>query len=673
MPIFTSACPRNCYGTCSLRVQVTDGRVTGLEAHPGNLATPAGPCLKGLSYLEADPQRLLRPHRRRADGGFAPVSWDEALDLMAERLLDLRRRLGPRSVFYYAGSGSKGLLNGAGMAFWRLFGGCTTSYGDLCWPAGLEATRLTLGDNRHNAPWDLANARMIVFWGKNPAATNQHQMLFLEQALERGARCVVIDPRRTETAERAHLLVQPRPGSDGALALGLAHLIIAQGLTDPAFIRDHVLGFEAFARCAAAWTPERTAAVTGVACEHLRALARDLGTLRPVTICAGFGMQRYSNGGQTLRALMALLAITGNLGRPGAGWVYANLQTDLFGPVKDPLACYPAPDPLVRCSVAAARLGRDMAAQDGPPLQAAWVERGNPLTQNPDTARVREAFRALAFRVVVDSRLTDTALEADLVLPAKSLFEQTDVIGAYWHPYIQIRQKVVEPPPEVKPETEIYWLLARRMGLPTETLVAPGDEAVERYLEARLRPFPGLTLERLREGPALAPGAQEVAFADRVFPTPSGRVELWSEEAARRWGVDALPEHRPPREAAVPGQAGPLLQLLTPNNKNGIHSQFLQHPGIAALDPGPGLAMAPEDAEARGIRAGDRVRVANARGELALTARIDLGIRQGCVVACNGYGSGQGGPVNLLSMGRETDMGHGAAFHDNLVRVERLP
>jgi len=489
MPIFTSACPRNCYGTCSLRVQVTDGRVTGLEAHPGNLATPAGPCLKGLSYLEADPQRLLRPHRRRADGGFAPVSWDEALDLMAERLLDLRRRLGPRSVFYYAGSGSKGLLNGAGMAFWRLFGGCTTSYGDLCWPAGLEATRLTLGDNRHNAPWDLANARMIVFWGKNPAATNQHQMLFLEQALERGARCVVIDPRRTETAERAHLLVQPRPGSDGALALGLAHLIIAQGLTDPAFIRDHVLGFEAFARCAAAWTPERTAAVTGVACEHLRALARDLGTLRPVTICAGFGMQRYSNGGQTLRALMALLAITGNLGRPGAGWVYANLQTDLFGPVKDPLACYPAPDPLVRCSVAAARLGRDMAAQDGPPLQAAWVERGNPLTQNPDTARVREAFRALAFRVVVDSRLTDTALEADLVLPAKSLFEQTDVIGAYWHPYIQIRQKVVEPPPEVKPETEIYWLLARRMGLPTETLVAPGDEAVERCGPSRGSPW----------------------------------------------------------------------------------------------------------------------------------------------------------------------------------------
>ncbi|MDR3673408.1 MAG: molybdopterin-dependent oxidoreductase [Holophaga sp.] len=674
MPIYTSACPRNCYGTCSLRVTVRDGQVTALEAHPGNRATPAGPCLKGLSYLEADPGRLLRPQRRRADGGFRPVDWDEALDFMAERLTAVRRRLGPKSVFYYAGSGSKGLLNGVGMAFWRLFGGCTTSYGDLCWPAGLEATRLTLGDNRHNAPWDLANARMVVLWGKNPAATNLHQMLFLDQALERGARCVVIDPRRTETAERAQLLVQPRPGSDGALALGLAHLIIRRGLTDPDFIRDHVHGFEPFARSVAAWTPERTAAVTGVPEAHLQALALDLGTLKPLTLCAGFGMQRFSNGGQTMRALIALLAITGNIGKPGAGWVYANLQSDVFGAARSPLACYPplAPDPLVRCTVAAARLGRDMAAQDGPPLKAAWVERGNPLTQSPDTARVREAFRALEFRVVVDSRLTDTAREADLVLPAKSLFEQTDVIGAYWHPYIQIRQKVVEPPPEVKPETEIYWHLARRLGLPTDTLPEPGDAAVERYLEARLQPFPELSMERLREGPALAPGAEEVAFADLAFPTPSGRIELLSEEAVLRWGVDPLPDYKPPREAPAADHPA-LLQLLTPSSKNAIHSQFLQHPALRALDPGPSVAMGLEDAEARGIQAGDWVRVANGRGELILTARIDLGLRQGCVEVCNGYGQDQGGAVNLLSLGRETDMGHGAAFHDNLVRVERLP
>jgi len=675
MPIYTSACPRNCYGTCALRVTVEDGRVVALEPHPDNLATPGGPCLKGLSYLEPDPERLLRPMRRQANGGFRPVSWDEALGLMAERLLDLRQRYGARSVLYCTGSGSKGLLNAVGMDFWRLFGGCTTTYGDLCWPAGLEATRLTLGDNRHNAPWDLVNARMIVLWGKNPAATNLHQMRFLDQALERGARCVVIDPRRTETAERAALLVQPRPGSDGALALGLAHLIIRDGHTDPEFIREHVHGFAAFARSVAAWTPECCAAATGVPEAQLLALATDLGTLKPVTICAGFGMQRYSNGGQTMRALLALLAITGNIGRPGAGWVYANLQTDLFGALKDPLGCYPplAPDPLVRVSVAAARLGRDMEAQDGPPLKAVWVERGNPLVQSPDTARVRAAFRALEFRVVVDSRLTDTAREADLVLPAKSLFEQTDVIGAYWHPYLQIRQKVVAPPPEVKPETDIYWHLARRMGLATDALPGTGELAVENYLETRLRRFPGLSLARLRTGPVLAPGAEEVAFADRVFATPSGRIELVSEEAVRRWGVPALPEYRPLRPALPEDDPRPPLRLLTPNNKNGIHSQFLHHPGIRALDPGPGLAIGLDDAEARGIHPGDRVRVWNERGELVLVARLELGLRRGCVAVPNGYGREDGGSVNLLSAGLSTDMGHGAAFHDTLVRVERLP
>ena len=677
MSVHTTACPRNCYSTCSLRVTVEDGRVTAIDPHPGNRATPEGACLKGLSYLErVEPgSRLLRPMRRGPRGAFQPLGWDDALDLMAEKFLGIRKRFGPKAVFYYAGSGTKGLLNSAGSAFWRAFGGYTTTYGDLCWPAGLEATRLTLGDNRHSAPWDLAQARMIVMWGKNAAETNLHQMRVLEQALEAGARCVVIDPRRTETAERAHYLIQPQPGTDGALALGLAHILIRDDRVDHAFIRDHVLGFEAFAASVANWTPERAAQATGVPVAFLETLGRELGTVKPLTICAGFGMQRYSNSGQTMRAILALLAITGNIGKPGAGWVYANLQADIFSAVKDPLDFYPptTPDPLVRVSVATAKLGRDMALQDGPPLRAAWVERGNPLCQNPDTARVRAAFQALEFRVVVDERLTDTAREADLVLPSKSLFEQTDVIGAYWHPYLQIRQKLVDPPGQVKPETEIYWRLAKRMDLPLDGLPGPGDAATEAWLRQKLAPFPGLTLERLKEGPVLAPGTEEVAFAELVFPTPSGRIELHSEEALRRWGVELLPAYREPKEApGRPGGAHPL-QLLTPNQKNSIHSQFLNVGIIKALDRGPGLYLAPQDADARGIRHGDRVRVFNARGALALTARIDLGLRQGCVVAFNGYGAEHGGSVNLLSLGRETDMGHGAAFHDNLVDVEKLP
>ena len=230
MPVFTTACPRNCYSTCSLRVEVQDGRVRRIEGHAANRATPEGPCLKGLSYAERvhSPDRILRPLRRTPDGGFVEVEWGRALNEIAEQLQAVRRRHGPKAVLYYSASGTKGLMNRVGAGFWRLFGGYTTTYGDLCWPAGLEATRLTLGANKHNAPWDLENAGLIVFWGKNAAETNIHQGVFVEKAKRRGAKVVVVDPRRTQTAEGADLLVQLRPGTDGALALAIEVEQLAQ-------------------------------------------------------------------------------------------------------------------------------------------------------------------------------------------------------------------------------------------------------------------------------------------------------------------------------------------------------------------------------------------------------------------------------------------------------------
>jgi anaerobic selenocysteine-containing dehydrogenase len=368
--------------------------------------------------------------------------------------------------------------------------------------------------------------------------------------------------------------------------------------------------------------------------------------------------------------------ITGNIGKPGAGWVYANLATQVFGPVKDPLDFYPpeVADGVVRVTVSTARLGRDLRAQHAPPLKVAWVERGNPLSQNPDTVAVREAFRGLDFSVVVDERLTDTAREADLILPSKSLFEQSDIIGAYWHAYLQFRRKVLEPPGEVRPETEIYRALGPRLGM-TEAdldavLPAPGDAGVEAWLDRRLAPL-GLSLAAFAEGPVPVPGAEEVAFADHRFTTPSGRIELSSEEARVRWGVDPLPTYAEPVESAASGRGRYPLQFLTPNTKNGIHSQFLRLAVLRRFEPGPSLTLGPEDAAARGLQPGDRARVFNDRGELRLPLVVDFGLRPGVAVACNGWGAEDGGSVNLLSLGRETDMGFGAAFHDTLVEVER--
>ena len=679
MSVHTTACPRNCYSTCGMQVHVEDGAIRRIEPHPGNLATPEGVCLKGLSYVERvrSPDRILTPLRRTSSGGFEPIEWDAALDLIAEQLIRVRDTTGPQGLLYYSGSGTKGLLNGAGLELWRLYGGCTTTYGDLCWPAGLEATRLTLGDNRHSVPWDIARARLILMWGKNAAETNIHQMPFIQEARETGGRLVVIDPRRTESAESADLWLRPRPGSDGALALAIASEIIRSGGVDEAFVHDHVTGFDEFAASVRECSIEWAAAITEIPALQIRELAEWIGSTGPMTITAGYGMQRYTNAGQTIRAILALLAITGNVGRPGAGWVYANLQSHIFDDVRDPLACYPPerPDGVVRVSVSTARLGRDMLDQVDPPLRMAWVERGNPITQNPDTNVVLAAFRSLDFRVVVDQFLTDTAREADLVLPAKTMFEQTDVIGAYWHPYVQLRQKLIEPPGEVKPETEAYRLLAPRLGIdPVELdgrIPGTSDAEVESFLESRLAPFEGLSIERLKEGPAYPPGHEQIAFADGRFPTPSGRIELVSDQAAERWSVDRLPRYREPEESVRNGEPPEFrLYLMTPNTKNRIHSQFGNLRMIQRVDPGPAVHVHPADAADRGIRDGTPVRVFNRRGDFRLPARLDSSLKPGCVSVTNGWWIQEGGTVNFCSPGRETDMGHGAAFHDTLVEVE---
>jgi anaerobic selenocysteine-containing dehydrogenase len=543
----------------------------------------------------------------------------------------------------------------------------------------LEATRLTLGENKHNAPWDIANAKLIVLWGKNAAETNIHQMAFIDKALETGAKLIVVDPRRTESSERAELLIQPRPGSDGAVALAIAHFLIKNDLIDQEFIASYVKGFTEFANAVADFTPDRAAKISDVPARHIERLAEYIGTIKPATINAGYGMQRYTNSGQTMRAIIALLAITGNIGKPGAGWIYANLQSAVFDAVKDPIAFYPPdkPDGVVRVSISTSRLGQDMLAASDPPLKMIWVERGNPVTQNPETKTVLRAFRSLDFRVVVEQFMTDTAREADIVLPAKTMFEQSDVIGAYWHPYVQLKQKVVDPPGEVKPESEVYWRLSQRLGFSEQEIAnkipGPSDADIEDFLEKKLEPFPELSLERLREAPVIAPGHQEVAFSDYAFPTPSGKIEIYSSEAADRWGVNSLPDFFEPGESTCressESQKYPLY-FMTPNTKNRIHSQFNNLDMIRRLNPKPLVLINPEDARARGIAEGALTKIYNDRGEIRVEARLDYGIKPGCIAVTNGWWVSQGGAVNFCSLGRETDMGHGAAYHDNLVEIE---
>ena len=677
MPIYSTACPRNCYSTCSFKVHVENNQIINIDPHPDNKSTPEGICIKGLSYVERahSKDRILFPLKKNKEGNFDQITWEEALEEISSKLKHYKKEFGAFSILYYAASGMSGLINEFSSKFWELFGGATTMYGNLCWPAGLEAVQLTMGDNRHNVPWDIENARLIILWGKNPAETNFQQMIFIEKAQEKGAKLVVIDPRRTPSSERADLLIQPKPGTDAALALGIANLLIQNDWIDKNFIEKNVLGYEEFKKSIAFFTPEKVSEITDVATELIQELARDIGTIKPMTLAPGYGMQRFTNGGQTIRSLLTLNVLTGNIGKPGACFHYANLQSYVFDTVKEPMSYYPEvnPNQIFRRTVSMAMLGEDILNAQNPELKMIWVERGNPVAQNPDTNLVLKAIEKFESKVVVDQFLTDTAKEADIILPAKNMFEQTDIIGSYWNPYVQLKPKVLEPSGEVKPETEIYYLLAQKLGFSDEIiqeyLPKPGNENIEHHLKEKLKKFPELKWERLKEKPDIAPDNEEIAFADLKFNTPSRKIEILSKEAQKKWGVNPLPSYEPIIKEETSKKDKYPLQLLSPSTKNRIHSQFGNLEMIKQYEGEPYAVLSVDDAIKRGINEGDKIRLFNDRGELTTRAKLNFSIKKGCVVYYNGWWLQEGGTPNLLSKGRETDMGYGTAFHDCFVEV----
>jgi anaerobic selenocysteine-containing dehydrogenase len=674
MKEFITACPRNCYSTCSFIVRVEDNIIRRILPYPGNLATPGGPCIKGLSYIERtnSSERIIHPLKRTSSGRFIRITNNEAFDITADRLSSLRERYGSQSILWYRGSGMSGLVNEIGHNFWKLFGGVTTTYGNLCWPAGLEAVRLTLGSVKHNVPWDLENAKTIIIWGKNPAETNIQEISFIAGAREKGCRVIVIDPLRTPTADKADILFRPRPGSDGALALAVARLLIEEGLIDRQFLDKHVHGFGEFKNSLTISAAEGEM-LTGIPAEKIVELARIIGTGGPVTIIPGYGLQRHLNGGQTIRAILSLSVLTGNIGKPGSGFNYANLQSYIFDDIKEPLSYYPDPekDFPFRKTVSMAKLGRDISDARDPGIKAIWIERGNPLLQAPETNSVKKAFSDLEFRVVVEQFMTDTAAVADIILPAKEMFEQSDIIGSYWSPYVQFKPGIIEPPGEVIPESEIYYHLAKRLSINADRglIPEPGNANIEKWLEKRIKGYSDLTLDDLRNGPRLAPGLQQIAYSDMKFDTPSGRIELYSAEAAQKWGVSPLPEYNPNDEGGKDNEF-PLV-LITPNTASRIHSQFGNLNIIRTTVPAPAARISPAEAGVRHINDGDKIRIFNRAGEVFCMAEISERIPPGSVVLPNGLWFSEGGGGNHLIEGKETDMGFGAAFHDTLVEIEK--
>jgi len=680
----TSTCSANCGGSCILHLAVRDGTVTGVRA-----GAEARPCVKGLAQWQKihHPDRLTRPLRRigeRGEGRFVPIGWDEALDEIAGRIRDTQAAFGPEAVLNAPYSGSQTFLNsrmGLDYRLLNVLGGQTLTAGSLCTGAAIWATRVTYGrDSAANAMADLINARLVIVWGWNPAETTfaAGSMAHLLEARAAGAQIVAIDPRYSDTAAKADEWIAPRPGTDTALALALAQAIIAGGLHDTAYIAAHVHGFDRFAQHVRDLTPEWAAPITGVPAAVIRSLARRYATMRPAAIKAGSGLQRTANGDQVFRALPALAAITGNVGVAGgdpAGYTSSNpygIGTDLSARDRATKLCR---IPVNRMADA---ILRGTAGGYESDVRIAFIYQSNAVNQLGNVHRTEAALRSLDFLVTADLFLTPTARFADIVLPAASEFEQEDVTGSRGHGYLIYMPKVVDPPGEARSDLDVWAALSERLGV-AELFGAGRSRAdwIREVLAASPDPdVRAMSYEQLRDDgiARFPPAPPRIDFADGKFPTPSGKIELYSDALAAD-GYHPLPTYVEPWE--MPG-SDPLaatypLQLVSPHSRLRAHSQYAQLATLAARNRAE-VWLNRDDATERGIGDGDAVRIYNDRGTLLLPALVTDRIRPGVVAIYQGQwydpdNPERSGCANVLTRDGETPRGQSSTYNTCLVQV----
>lgn len=637
-----TVCNRDCPDACSILAEVEDGRVVRLKGDPAHPVTKGFLCYRTQHFLsrQYSDARLTQPLRRNARGELLPTSWDDALDWVAERLLTIRRESGGAAIFHYRSGGSLGLLTSITDHFFQRFGPVTVKRGDICSGAGEAAQMLDFGRSDSNDLFDLLNARQIVLWGKNLAVSSPHTIPVVRKAKAKGAEVTLLDPlphRGVDLADQAHRI---RPGGDFALAMAVASTVFSRGWVDPDAHRycDHLEAFQALAqsRPVESWCEEADVGV-GLVDD----LAERFGRRGPVTVLAGWGMVRRRNGASILRAIDALAAVTGNIGVPGAGVSYYVPRREPFASPFDigpEVAARSIPEPL---------FGRGVLEADAPPIRAVWVTAGNPVAMLPDSRTVARALETRELLVVVDAFMTDTARRADLVLPTTTLLEDDDVLGAYGHHYLGASVPVVKKPPGVKSDLEIIQGLAARTGL-EEAVAGTTREWKERFVEPLKAS--GLSLPKLEREACRTPEAPRVAFAGRIFPTDTGRVQLIA---------------TPP--SASPTRVSPEFPLLL----MAVSTPYAQSSQWSKSPPEVAEVWVHPDASG-GVGDGELGQLSSALASLRVRVRHDPLLRRDVAKMPKGGHLDQGHAANALIAAELTDEGEGGVLYEERVRLSPL-
>ena len=656
-----TACPLDCPDSCTLDVTVEKGRIIKIDGGRENPVTNGYICAKVRRFADRvyGEDRLLYPAVRKGPKGggtFTRVSWDEALDLIASRMKEIRDRHTAEAILPFCYGGSNGLLtqDTNDTAMFRAFGTSRLARTVCAAPTG-AANQMIYGKMPGVTYQDYVHAKLIILWGVNPSASGIHLVPYLKQARAAGAKMVVIDPRATSLARQADVHLSPIPGTDLVIALAIHRHLFESGRADERFLAEHTVGGDQLRRRAAEWTFERAAAVSGVAASTIQQLAEMYETASPALVRCGWGLERNRNGGSAAAAILALPAVGGKFGVRGGGFSMSNSAA--WG-IKAARWLDDTPEPATRL-VNMNHLGRALTEYNDPPVQMLFVYNCNPLATMPDQNRVLQGLqRDDLFTVVYEQVFTDTCRYADVILPATTFVENYDIAKGYGPITLQLVRPVIEPVGESRPNAEVFSELAERLG------VGQAEEETDTLMRivAKLEPHGGDLLER---GTATPPhDGAPVQFVD-VFPLTADRKAQLFSEALDKTAPAGLYGFQPD-----PGTDAYPLALISPASEKTVSSTLAELRERAAM-----LQMNPADAQTRGLATGDPVRVFNAHGEVQCPLAVNPEIRPGTVSLPKGLwrkSTYNGFTSNALVPDTLTDLGGGACFNDARVQVASL-
>jgi anaerobic selenocysteine-containing dehydrogenase len=701
--VVIGACPHDCPDTCVWQVAVNkqSGQAIDIWGHPDHPITQGHLCGKVDRYLERTYHsgRLTTPLKRigaKGSGQFIPVSWDEAISGIAARLKTIVAEHGAESVLPYSYAGTMGYLQGEGVAE-RFFNkmGASLLARTICAEAGGIGYSYTLGGKIGMDSPDYAHANLILIWGSNTLTSNMHLWTFIKAAQERGAKVIVIDPAQTRTARAADEWIAIRPGTDGALALAMMHIIINENLYDIDYVNRHTIGFEALYERVQSYTPEWAEAITGIPAARITTLSREYATTRPTAIRVNYGLQRHYGGGMAMRTITCLPALIGAWREQGGGIQLSTsgaFLLDRNGLFRPDLREKPARtinmnrlgdalslDPAIRARSLYHPRPADAlptANDAGATVHAMIVYNCNPVAVAPDQSKVIEGMkREDLFTVVLEHFHTDSADYADYVLPATTQLEHWDLQKPYGHLYLQLNRPAIAPLGEALPNSEIFRRFALAMGYDDPCFRESDKEILETFVRAQTHPnLATVTWETLMETGFVRLNVPEpyLPFAEGNFPTPSGKCEFYSAKMADD-GYDPLPTWVPPVSLSELQSDHEGLICISPPAHNFLNSSFVNVERLQLREKEPFLWIHPQDATVRGIEDGSTVRVRNGAGEVNLKVWVTEWVVAGTVLAPGIWWakfSGDGRNINQVTPQNETDMGAGAMFYDVVVRVE---